>query len=320
MPVLVIVPLFDALAGLVERRHEPDLGGELRLARAKRCQSPISRWIPSAVSVSMPRNARSRATVGQSSGVEAIVREALGERVSAGDQAVDRGQRVDIDELESRAPRSAAATSHSRWACVHVAVSARIDASVAQQQLRDAVAGAHQIATDLLAGAHDVARGLLPRLGHADRSQADPPSAERTNSSASRRSVLIRSPAARGVLRRRDHIHRDPAARARARQAIAGRSRLIHRRAPAPARQPASPPPAPVHHQTEPAKAPRYGIHRRRLRRPGMDIPFPPMSSCSSWPGPPRPCGQPRPLLGQTNPRTDDEGLAGRIRPQPEPA
>jgi hypothetical protein len=31
-------------------------------------------------------------------------------------------------------------------------------------------------------------------------------------------------------------------------------------------------------------------------------------------------CGQPRPLLGQTNPQTDDEGLAARINPQPEPA
>jgi hypothetical protein len=40
---------------------------------------------------------------------------------------------------------------------------------VAQEHLRDAVAGAHQVAAHVLAGPHEVAHRLLPRRGLAHR-------------------------------------------------------------------------------------------------------------------------------------------------------
>jgi hypothetical protein len=55
--------------------------------------------MPSAVNVSIPRNARNRETIDHSSS-DCDPREALRERVATRDQPVDGSERVEVDEIE----------------------------------------------------------------------------------------------------------------------------------------------------------------------------------------------------------------------------
>ena len=105
----------------------------------------------------MPRKQRSRATVGHHSPSQREPREPLVERGLAGDQPVDGRQRVEVGEL-GRGLLEPLAASQRRWRCVQVA--AVVDAAVQEQQLRDAVAAAHQIGAHLLARAAEVAGRL----------------------------------------------------------------------------------------------------------------------------------------------------------------
>ena len=141
--------LAAALAGLVEGGHQAEPGGQLRGPR-KRPKSPISRQSTNAVSVSMPRKQRSRATVCAPLALEREPREPLVERVLARDQAVDGGEASRGRRARSQARRSAAGQASGDASS---STRSLVDAAVQQQQLRDAMAAAHQIAPHLLAAA-----------------------------------------------------------------------------------------------------------------------------------------------------------------------
>ena len=76
---------------------------------------------------------------------------------------------------------------------------ALVDAPVAQEQLGDAVAGPHEVAPQLLTGTAEVT-GRLGFGGGTATGVSASAIKRRTSSSASLRSLLTRSPAARGVL------------------------------------------------------------------------------------------------------------------------
>jgi hypothetical protein len=135
-PVLLIEPWVvdspDWLSDGVSPSQPASLRGE-----PKRCQSPpSSRCSVSAVSVSIPRNARSCATVGQMRG-SCASREALLERLAAGDQPVECDEQIDEDQLgrfvlEDLRPEPAPVLAVPGRG-------ARIDQAVDEQQLRDTV-------------------------------------------------------------------------------------------------------------------------------------------------------------------------------------
>ncbi len=73
------------------------------------------------------------------------------------------------------------------------------------------MAGTHQIPPRILTGAHEIPRRLLVRLRNADRDQLAEPQ-QPASRSASRRSVLTRSPGARGIFDGAATVHAIPAA------------------------------------------------------------------------------------------------------------
>src|SRR6185437_2360481 len=96
-------------------------------------------------------------------------REPLIERRFAGDQAVYGRQRVEVGELGHRLVEPLA--SQPLAVALRPARRPRVNPAVQEQQLRDAVAAAHQISTDLLAGKAEVTGRLDSYTGHGDRLQ-----------------------------------------------------------------------------------------------------------------------------------------------------
>ena len=89
-----------------------------RAGFSNRCQSaPSSRWIDRAVSVSTPRNALSRATVGQNSGSTASSRDPLSEHHLAGGQPINASDQVSEHERALSSSRAARgrAPAGSAW-------------------------------------------------------------------------------------------------------------------------------------------------------------------------------------------------------------
>jgi len=95
--------------------------------------------------------------------------EALVERAAAGNQAVDRGQVVEVGELAVGIVETLAGEP----AVVRLRPGrlAWVDAAVAQQHLRDAVAGAAEIDAQLLARTSQIAGTLNLRRRDGDRAQ-----------------------------------------------------------------------------------------------------------------------------------------------------
>jgi hypothetical protein len=151
-----------------------------------------------------------------------------------------------------------------------------VDPSVAQQQLRDAMARTHQIATDLLARAHDIARGFLPdrRYPHHGQRSCHQLAHEQLRVTPIGLDPITRSPR---CLRWRDHLHRDPRRPRGARQAVPGRPSLVtgaHRpgQRPEPLDDRAD---LQARHPTT-AELPRRRVDHARLHRARMDVqPYP---------------------------------------------
>ena len=217
----------------------------------------------------MPRKQRSRATVGHHSPSTREPREPLVERRLAGDEPVDGGERVEVGELGSPACSKRCCSSQRR--CVFVQALASVDAAVQQQQLRDAVAAAHQIAAHLLARAGEMTGRLERRRRHRYRLQL-----ARQQQPRQQLGVLAvgLDPVARRARRlaRRDHLDRKPAASRRPVEREPGRARLVA--APQRLRQPRQP----ADHllaaatETRTPQLARRDIDRRRMGRAGMDI------------------------------------------------
>ena len=128
--------------------------------------------------------------------LESEPREPLIECLLARDQPVDGGERVEVGELGRRLVEALPVEPGTVPLRPGAAL---VDHAVQQQQLGGAVAATHQIGAHLLARTRQVPRGLERRQGTAT-SLSWPASNSRANSSASLRSLLIRSPGARGVL------------------------------------------------------------------------------------------------------------------------
>ncbi len=163
------------LAGLLARWGQPepgpDAGGLLETAAQS---APSSRWIASAVSVSTPRNARSRATVGHHAGSVASHRDPLRERLLAGGQPIDGRDQVSEGERRHRlrellgSQPAAMLLGPGRGLGIHPAVT--------QQHLRDAVACVHQIPAARVMRAHQLPGGLHLRGKAPPPRSATPPS------------------------------------------------------------------------------------------------------------------------------------------------
>ena len=87
------------------------------------------------------------------------------------------------------------ALSGSQRSCACVQAEPSQTSPLAQEQLAEAVAGAHQVTARVLAGAHEVAGSLLRARWHAHRRELAEAQQPR-QAQASRRSVLTRSPGA----------------------------------------------------------------------------------------------------------------------------
>jgi hypothetical protein len=98
---------------------------------------------------------------------------------------------------------------------------------VAQQELRQSVAGAHQIAADVLARSDQVAQRLLSLAGHPHRMQLAGQQQPHQVFGHRVESVFIRSPAARGILPGRGNHAVDPALGELTGKPIAGGPGLI---------------------------------------------------------------------------------------------
>ena len=129
--------------------------------------------------------------------LECEPREPLVERRLAGDEPVDGGQGVAEGEFAVRVAE--ALPGEPATVRLRPGRLARVEAAMAQEQLGDAEAGAHEVAAQLLACSAETACGLQTGRGHRDRGER-PVGSSRASSSASARSLLRRSPLLRGVL------------------------------------------------------------------------------------------------------------------------
>ena len=278
--------------------------------RWKRAKSPISRQSTNAVrrvdaaEAAQPGDGRPPLALEREPG------EPLVERGLAGDAARRRRRARRGRRARSRARRTAA--RRATGGALRPGARLRVDAAVQQQQLRDAVTAAHQIAAHLLAraGRDDGPPRTLARR-HRDRLQL-------TGEQQPREQL--------GVLA----VGLDPVAR-RARRLDSARSRRRAARPPPPpgrARTRSGPPrsshaaaaaaPQPADHllaAAAEASTTKLTRSRRRSRRHGSSghgHPGPRTSSLRSRPDPPSVTwGQPEPVSGQTNPRSVTE----RVRP-----
>ena len=247
----MIDALGRGLPGLIERRRQPSHENSLRGER-KRCQSPpSSRCTASAVSVSIaaeaaqPGDRRPQPLVGASrqrrSSSASCARSARRRRASRSMNASSVGSL-----LERWPPASLRCARVPRRRAV-------IDAAVHEQQLRDAVARAHQIAADLLARAREVTRSP-PTNSDGTATARQLPGHHQPGKQLGVLAIgLDPIPAGRGGLARRDHL------RARARphappDRARTRSDRPHRpHAPGPAARPATPPPPRCRRRSAPA-------------------------------------------------------------------
>ena len=163
-----------------------------RCAFSNRAQSaPSSRWIASAVSVSTPRNARNRATVGHHCGIGRELPDPLSEHLLAGGQPVHARDQIRPRQLRHRLAEllagepAAMLLRPSRRLGIHPAV--------AQQHLRDAMARVHQIPPARVMRARELPSASTCIEGTTT-GCSDPAIRHRASSSASLRSVLTRRP------------------------------------------------------------------------------------------------------------------------------
>ena len=97
---------------------------------------------------------------------------------------------------------------------------------MAEKQLREPVAGPHQIAAGVLAGADEIARGLFFRPGHPHR--RDLAESEQPRQPLGVSAVGLDPVGSRSDLRRRRDDATDPTLTTRTRKPVPGRSRLVH--------------------------------------------------------------------------------------------
>ena len=131
--------------------------------------SPISATRPTAVSVSMPRRQRRRATTGaHGPWVDCS-------RIRASSRSRRRAAPRDAPDTHRRRPPAEAARSEPCSATAGDAepmlTRPRPDQPVAQQQLADPMAGTHQIAAEILTSAHQVTQRLKLNSRHRNWAQ-----------------------------------------------------------------------------------------------------------------------------------------------------
>jgi len=156
-----------ALAGLVERGDEPQPGCELT--------GPSEAGEVADLEVEHERRERLDPAEGAQPGdgrpVLGLTREqgqSLVERGPAGEQAVDRGEHVEVGELGRHVLEALAGEPAS--VCLRPSATV-VDTPIAEQKLRDAVAQAREISPHLLTRASEIASCLEARRGHGDRDE-----------------------------------------------------------------------------------------------------------------------------------------------------
>ena len=216
----------------------------------------------------MPRKQRNLRDGLRPLALEREPREPFIERRLASDQTVDCRERVQVGELGrglvEALPLEPAAVRLRPGAPV-------VDTAVQQQQLRDAVAAAHQITTHLLTRPGEMTGSLERRRRHHDRLQL--PRQQQPREQLRVLAVAL-DPVTRGPrrLRRRDHLDRHTGSLRSPVQPKPGRARLIT--ATQRLRQPRQPRDhliaAPA--KTSPTQLATPHIDRRSMNRTGMDI------------------------------------------------
>jgi len=299
-----------ALAGLVERGYEAEPGDELRRPREAgevadlRCEHERGQRVD-------PTEA---ARAGEGRPPLALEREpgeALVERGFAGDQPVDGGERVQVGELGRRFLE--ALTGEPLAVPLRPGARLRVDASVQEQQLRNAVPAAHQVGADLLAGAAEVTSRLEVGARHADELQltCKQEAGEQLGVLTIGLDPIARRPRR---LARRHHLDAHAGGLGRPVEREPGRSGLITGAQRLRQRlQPGDHLPV-ANAKAGASELARPNVDRGGVPRAGMDIQARECHRCGhgltlpsvTW-------GQPEPVSGQTNPRS----VTRRIRPPP---
>jgi hypothetical protein len=156
--------------------------------------------------------------------VEREPAEALVEHLAPSEQPIQRGERVDERQLGRLVLEGLAGQPLT----VALVPGGRLvpDTAVDEQQLRDAVPGAHHVTADLLAAAREVAHRFQPARRHEHRRQLprQQQPREQLGVLAVGLDPISRRP---GCLARRDNLHLDPGRLGGALKTEPGRPRLI---------------------------------------------------------------------------------------------
>ena len=162
---------------------------------AKRRASPSSAAIVSAVRSSMPRKHRSRWTRGRNGSRSAAPGDPPRPPAAARPLRRPCGDRPDAS---TRAREAARSGRGARRRAASTRLGRGEAAPMAEEEFREPVARPEQIRPDVLTAAQQVAGGFL-LLGRDVNRRQRPGAKQHRELAASRRSVLIRSPARRGI-------------------------------------------------------------------------------------------------------------------------